>query len=133
MKKFIIDIMATTGISLVMLSLFAILNGAVFLCISSVFETLMANIVIHFGLIVTGKFESKYPILDSFLDVSFIVVVLIVFGKIFYWNSSTPVWILIIMAVIIYIIGCIIGTLYVRKDIKTINELLKKKKEKNKF
>ena len=132
MKKMIINIMATTGITLVVLALIGTLYGAKFLCISGVFQSLGANIVMHLGFILTGKFESKYPILEAILDISYTIVVLIIFGAVFNWYRSTPIWVLIIMAVIIYSFGCLISIFRMREDVKDINELLQKRKKRNK-
>ena len=130
MKKSILSIMATTGVTLVILSTIAILYGGRFLFIKTIFEILLANIIIHYGLKLTGKFESKYVILESIVNISFILIVLISFGYIFDWYISTPLEILVIMAVVVYIIGCIIGSIYVKEDIKTINALIKIRKVK---
>lgn len=127
MKKMIINVMATTGITLVILALIGTLYGAKFLFISGVFESLGANIVMHLGFIITGKFESKYPILEAILDISYTIVVLIIFGAVFNWYRSTPIWILIIMAVIIYSLGCLMSIFRMREDVKAINELLQKR------
>lgn len=127
MKKMIINVMATTGITLIILALIGTLYGAKFLFISGVFKSLGANIVMHLGLIITGKFESKYPILEAILDISYTIVVLIIFGAVFNWYRSTPIWILIIMAVIIYSFGCLMSIFRMREDVKAINELLQKR------
>jgi hypothetical protein len=127
MKKMIINVMATTGITLIVLALIGTLYGAKFLFISGVFQSLGANIVMHLGLIITGKFESKYPILEAILDISYTIVVLIIFGAVFNWYRSTPIWILIIMAVIIYSFGCLMSIFRMREDVKAINELLQKR------
>lgn len=132
MKKMIINIMATTGITLVVLALIGTLYGAKFLLISSVFQSLGANIVMYLGFILTGKFESKYPILEAILDISYIIVVLIIFGAVFNWYRSTPIWVLIIMAVLIYSFGCLISISRMREEVKDINELLQKRKKRNK-
>lgn len=132
MKKIIINIMATTGITLVVLALIGTLYGAKYLFISSVFQSLGANVVINLGLILTDKFESKNPILEALLDISYTIVVLIIFGAVFNWYSSTPIWILIIMAVFIYLSGCLISIFRMREDVKTINELLNKRRKQNK-
>lgn len=132
MKKMIMNIMTTTGITLVVLALIGTLYGAKFLFISGVFQSLGANIVMHLGFIITGKFESKYPILEAILDISYTIVVLIIFGAVFNWYRSTPIWILIIMAVIIYSLGCLMSIFRMREDVKVINELLQKRKKSNK-
>ena len=83
MKKKVVNIMATMGITLVVLALIGSIYGAKILCISSVFQVLGANIVIHFGFVLTSKFESKYLLLEAVLDISYSIVVLIIFGAIF--------------------------------------------------
>lgn len=127
MKKMIINVMATTGITLIVLALSGTLYGAKFLFISGVFQSLGANIVMHLGFIITGKFESKYPILEAILDISYAIVILIIFGAVFNWYKSTPIWILIIMAVIIYSFGCFMSIFRMGEEVKAINELLQKR------
>ncbi|MFA9464865.1 MAG: hypothetical protein ACERKN_11320 [Velocimicrobium sp.] len=124
MKRIIVNIMSTMGISLVILSMIGIFSGAQFLCIDSVFQLLGANIVIHLGLILTNKFESKYLVLESFLDISYIIGILLAFGFVFDWYSYTPTWVLVIMALVVYLIGCAIRIFRVREDVKIVNELL---------
>ncbi len=121
--------MATTGSALILLALFAgIINGRT-ITVRTFFEILGANIIIHCGLLFTHKFESDYAVLEFLLDISFVIVVLVVFGFVFQWFSSIPVWYLIIMAVVIYLFGFITNIVRIRKDAKEINELLKKRKE----
>lgn len=133
MKKMIINVMATTGITLIVLALIGTLYGAKLLFISGVFQSLGANIVMHLGLIITDKFESKYPILETILDISYTIIILIIFGAVFNWYRSTPIWVLIIMAVIIYSFGCFMSIFRMREDVKNINELLQKRKNTNKI
>ncbi len=127
MKKTVANIMATTGITLVVLALIGFLYGARFLFISSVFQSLGANMVIHLGFIITRRFESKYAIVEALLDITYTIVVLIISGAVFNWYTSTPIWILVIMAVFIYFFGCMIETVHMREDVKRINKLLQKR------
>lgn len=124
MKRIVVNIMSTTGISLVILALIGAFSGAGFLCIDSVFQVFAANVVIHLGLILTNKFESKYLVLESFLDISYTIVILLTFGLAFGWYPYTPVWVLAIMAVIVYLIGCASNIFRMREDVKIVNELL---------
>jgi hypothetical protein len=122
--------MATTGITLVILAVIAALYGARFIFVSSVFQSLGANIVIHLGYLLTGKFESEYAALESALDIGYTIVILIIFGYIFKWFSSTPIWILVIMAVVIYLFGMLLSIFRMREEINAINALLKKRNKK---
>lgn len=131
MKKLITNIMSTTGITLVVLSIIGTLSGARFLFISSVFQSLGANLVIHLGFLLTRRFESKYAALEIALDVSCIIGVLIMFGAAFDWFSNgTPIWILVIMAVVIYLLWFFLSLFRMREDIASINESLQKRNQK---
>lgn len=119
--------MTTTGITLVVLAIIGMLYGAKFLFISSVFESLGANTLIHLGLLLTKKFESKYFFIEAAVDLGYTIVILIISGAIFNWYTSTPTWILIIMAIVIYTFGCLINLFRVREDIKAINQMLEQR------
>ena len=130
-NKTIMNIMFTTGTALMLLAVFAVINGGKAIFVETFFQILGANIVIHLGLILTKKFESSYAILEFLLDISYTIVVLVVFGIVFNWYSSTPVWYLVIMAVVIYTFGVFINILRTQKDANELNKLLQKHKNKN--
>jgi len=129
-KKIIMNIMFTTCAALMLLAVFAVINGGKSLYLKTFFQILGANIVIHLGLILTKKFESTYAVLEFLLDVSYTIIVLVVFGIIFDWYSSTPIWYLVIMAVAIYAFGVFINIVRIRKEADELNKLLKKHKNK---
>jgi len=129
-KKIAAGSLMCTGAALVLLAIFigiAFPNGTIFL--NTVFEILGANIVINLGVIFTRKIESSYAILKYLLDVSYIIAILAVFGVIFDWYSTVPIWYLIVMAVAIYAFAVLTNIVRMRKDVKEINELLRKRKK----
>ena len=130
MRKIIVNILATTGIALVVLAVIAAIYDAKFLLINAVFQTLGATIVIHLGLLLTRKFESNYPLLEAAIDIAWTVPVLISAGAVFGWYSSTPIFVLIIMGAMIYLIGIVLRMVRVRADIAEINSLLQRRKQK---
>ncbi|WP_130863122.1 DUF3021 family protein [Bacilliculturomica massiliensis] len=127
MRKMIVNILCSTGITLLILAVLGTIFGAKFLFISSVFQSFIANIIIHIGLLFTHKFESNYAIFEIMLDIGYTVGIVIVCSTLFKWYSSTPIWTLIIMAVTIYFIGVLLSILQMRRDIEEINELLQKR------
>jgi hypothetical protein len=131
MKKAVINTMATTGAVLVVLTIFAVIIGAKVMYLHTILEILGANIVIHFGLFLTRKFESPYAVLAYFLDISYVIAVLVIFGLIFDWYSSVPVWVLVIIGVVVYLFGLITNMGRIRNDIKEMDELIQKRKKKN--
>lgn len=125
MKKITVHILCCTGITLIILAVIAAFLGARFLFISSVFESFLANIIIHAGLLLLHRFESQYALLEYTLDISYTVTVVLVSGAVFDWYRSTPIWMLVVMSVIIYLIGMLLGIFHMRKEIEEINHLLK--------
>jgi len=130
-KRTIMYIMVTTGMTLMLLAVFAVIIGGKSIYIHTFFEIFAANIVIHLGLILTKKFESSYAILEFLFDVSYMIVVLVAFGLIFNWFSSVPIWYLVIMAVAIYAFGTFINIARIRKEADELNKLLQKRKGKH--
>lgn len=131
MKKIAVNILCSTGITLIVLAAMAAIFGAKFLFISSVFQSLIANIIIHIGLLFTRKFESDYAILEYTLDIGYTTAIVLISGFVFNWYSSTPMWMLITMSAVIYLIGILLNTIRIRQDISEINELLKKRNSKS--
>jgi len=130
LKKTVSNIMFTTGASLVILAVFLKIIDSDINYVRTVLEIFGANIVINFGIFLIHKFEIRYVILEYLLDISSIIIVLVVSGAIFNWYSAIPVWLLIVMAVVIYLFVIITSITKIRKDTKEINELLQKRKEK---
>lgn len=127
MKKISANILCSTAITLIILAILGVISGAQFLLIHSVFQSFIVNFIIHIGLLLTHKFESSYAILELMLDIGYMVAVVIIFGAIFNWYSSTPIWVLAIMTTIIYFAGILLNMVQVRHEVEEINELLQKR------
>lgn len=128
MKKISVNILCSTAITLLILAILGAISGAQFLFINSVFQCFIVNIVIHIGLLFTHRFESNYAILEFMLDIGYMEAIVIIFGAIFNWYGSTPIWVLAIMTTIIYIMGVFLNMVQIRQEVKEINELLQKRK-----
>lgn len=125
MKHNIKNCLATTGMSLVLLAMVAVLYHARFLCIESVFQVLCANILIHAGLALLKQFESKYFIVEILAEIGYILGVLLIAGLLFGWYSSTPAWVLVLMGISVYFLGGLIGVFRIKEDVEYINHQLK--------
>jgi hypothetical protein len=122
--------MFVTGASLVILAVFSLLFKVEISFVPTIFEIFAANIVIILGLFLRMKFEIRNLILEYLVDISYIIAVLIVFGLIFNWYSAIPVWLLVVMAVVIYIFAMIFTVTKLKKDAEELNKLLYKHREK---
>ena len=130
MKNLVINIIFCTGIALVILALFFLFFGEEQMLVSTIFQIFGVNIIINIGVFLLHKIEIRYLILEYLIDISYIIAILVLFGYIFDWYSVTPVWVLVIMAVVIYIFVIIASIVNLRKKTEEINELLRKRNEK---
>lgn len=131
MRKFLVNIFATTGISFLLLSMIALFFRAKCIYLETVFQILGANIVVHLGLVVLRKLELKYAVIEAFLHIALVLFVLVVFGSIFHWFTSTPIGVLVTMGFVIYIVSAILNLFSMKRDAQEINALIKKRDSKS--
>lgn len=130
MKKYTVNIFATTGISLILLSFIALFFHAKCIYLQTIFQVSGANIIVHLGLLFLNKLEVKHTITEIALDIAFIMIMLILFGSVFNWFTSTPVWILVMMGFLIYIVSVILNLLYMKQEAQELNALITKRNSK---
>jgi len=124
MKKTIINMMFTTGTSIVGLTLYFVFIREERILVQTILQLFGANILIHLGLHIRDKFEIRNPLIESVVDNSIMITVLLVFGFVFGWFVKIPVWLLVILAIGLYIITVFITSSEVKKDIEKVNKLL---------
>lgn len=124
MKKTAVNILSTTGLTLILLAAVGIIFNARFLCIESVFQSTAVNIIIHIGLIITRKFESSYAVLEYALDIGWITAAVLIFGVVFDWYVSVPVWILTVMTLAVYFVCVVLSLVRANHEVNEINRLL---------
>ncbi len=129
MRKMILNIMATTGITLFLLAVIATCYSARFLCVESVFQSLFANVLMHLGIYGLSKPEFRYPIMESVLSIGYTIMVALICGKIFHWYESMPIGVLALMTMVVYLLGCWLSVIKLRKEVNDINILLQRRKE----
>lgn len=131
MKKWIVNLFATTGISFILLATIALFYKAQYLYIPTLFQTLGANIMIHICLLLLHRLELQYLILEVSLDISIVITTLIGFGAVFDWFSSTPILILIVMSFIMYGVSLILNLMSMKKEADEINALIQRRNKKH--
>jgi len=127
MKNIITNIMATTGLAVIVLAALVSALGFELYFTRTVLLIFAANIVVHLGLMLTRKFESKYLALEVLLDMAYTSAVLIIFGIAFDWFGATPVIILVAMAAAIQLVAVFLNIAHIKGETNTINKLLKKR------
>lgn len=128
-RSFIINVFTTTGLTLVILSSIAAAFGGSVLFVETIFQSLFANLLIHAGLILVNKLESRYFLLEYLYRVMYVLLVLIPCGYAYGWYSSTPLWMVILMGIGIYVIGSLIDVMQVQSQVQQINDQLKRRKQ----
>lgn len=124
MKKGVIHIFATTGISLVLLAIIATLYSAQFLCVKTVFQVFLANVVAHLIFLLMYKIEIKYFAVEVAVEIVLTVALSLLFGAIFNWYISTPLFVLVLMSIAIYMISIILNILHMKREADEINKLI---------
>ena len=131
MKKTIMNMMFTTGTSVIGLTLYFLIIQEERILIKTILQLFGANVLLHLALYLRYKFEIRNSILENIADNSIIIAVLLLFGFIFGWFVKVPVWLLIISCIGQYIITSIITVSKVKKDTEITNRLLNKLNEEN--
>jgi hypothetical protein len=129
-KKIILYVFASTGMVLFLLTIFVMFKENKYINASTILEIIAANTVISAGLFFTHKIEFRYAIFEFLFDIGFMVTVIVVSGIIFDWYSLIPVWVPLVIVLMVYILFYLLDIIRVRRDIKEINKMLQKLKEK---
>jgi hypothetical protein len=129
-KRIITYIFASTGAVLFLLTVFAMFKENKYINASTILEIIGANTVISTGLYFTHKIEFRYVLFEFLLDIGFMMAVIGLSGILFNWYSIIQAWIPLVIVLIVYILFYLLDIIRVRRDIKEINKLLQKLKDK---
>ncbi|MBD5548447.1 MAG: hypothetical protein HDQ97_13810 [Lachnospiraceae bacterium] len=127
MKKIIVNILATTGISLLLLSFVALSFHAKCIYLETVFQVFIVNAMSHLGIFLTHKIEFRNFFIEMILEIIFIIGELFVFGRLFNWFTSISIGLLVVMGVMIYIVSLFLNLLQMKQEAKEINLLIKRR------
>ena len=126
MKKIISNILATTGISLVTLALVATCYKGTVICIDTIFQVLGLNILVYIGLHFIECIEYPYSVLETGLKLSYIIVLVLIYGGMFGWYENLPGGVLILMTIGIFVVCVCLDTISLLGEVKSINVLIEK-------
>ena len=124
MKKMILNIMATTGITLVVLAIVGLCYDATVIFISAVFQALLLNVAIYMGIYIMDHFEYKYPIVETGLKLAYVFALVLASGWIFGWYVNMSVVVLWLMTIVIFGICVFLDIVSLIDEVKDINELI---------
>ena len=124
MKKIILNILATTGISLVVLALVASLYDGTLICIDTIFQVLGLNVVVYSGLHFMDYFEYRYPLLETGLKLLYAIILVLVSGWIWGWYSNLSGPVLVLMTIGIFVVCVCLDTISLLSEVKIINGMI---------
>lgn len=124
MKKMLLNIWATTGISLVVLALVATLYDGTLICIETVFQVLGLNILIYIGLFLLDCVEYRYAILGTVLKLMYTIALVLVGGFVWDWYANLPAAVLVIMTIGIFLVSVGLDAISLLGEVKSINGLI---------
>ena len=125
MKRNVVNILATTGISLLLLSIVALFFHASCIYLETVFQTFGVNAAVHLGILYIKKIELKSIFTETVLEITFIVCALLISGLLFQWYTSLSFLLLACMGVVTYMISLFLNFLQMKQEAKEINFLIK--------
>lgn len=124
MKKIVLNIMAMTGITLTILALVALCYDATVIFISAIFQALLLNVIIYIGLYILKRFEYRYPIVETFVKLAYVLILVLASGWFFGWYENMSAVVLGLMTLVIFVICVVLDAISLIDEVKDINGLL---------
>ena len=126
MKKMLTNIFATTGFSLVLLTVIAVFFKVQWLLLITIFQVLLANILIHLSLLIRQKWELQSVFLAAVTDIVIINGIVFLLSKVFSWNVGNLV--LLLIGSVLYLISRLLDLFYLNQEAREINLLIRKRR-----
>lgn len=125
MKKILTNIFATTGFSLILLAIIAVFFGVQWLLLITLFQVLLANVLIHLSLFIRQKWELQSVFLAAVTDIVIINGIVFLLSAVFSWNVGN--WVLLLIGLMVYLISCLLDLFYLNQEAHEINLLIRRR------
>lgn len=125
MKKILTNIFATTGFSLILLAVIAVFFGVQWLLLITLFQVLLANVLIHLSLFIRQKWELQSVFLATVTDIVIINGIVFLLSAVFSWNVGN--WVLLLIGLMVYLISCLLDLFYLNQEAHEINLLIRRR------
>ena len=113
---------STTAVTIFLIILAGIITGDDSVKMISLISAIVANLIIHLGLIGIRKISSVYYLLEMLLEFAYVLGVVLLTGFLSGWFLTTPVWVTLTITVIVFVAACLIDVVHINKDIEDINK-----------
>lgn len=125
MKKILTNIFATTGFSLILLAVIAVFFGVQWLLLITLFQVLLANVLIHLSLFIRQKWELQSVFWAAVTDIVIINGIVFLLSAVFSWNVGN--WVLLLIGLMVYLISCLLDLFYLNQEAHEINLLIRRR------
>lgn len=113
---------STAAVTIFLIMLAGIITGDDSVKMISLISAIVANLIIHLGLIGIRKISSVYYFLEMLLEFAYVLGVVLLTGFLSGWFLTTPVWVTLIITVVVFVAACLIDIVHINKDIEDINK-----------
>lgn len=125
MKDFIKNILISTAICVVIISIAGYFLQAQYLKFSAVFELLGINLLIHLLFYLLSEIDFKHWLIEIVLEFVCLNAIILVSRTLFHWNEFFSVALTILITTVIYIFAKLLDGIYIEKNSEDINEYIK--------
>lgn len=125
MKKWLVNVFATTGVSLLLLTLAALYLKAEWLLLVSIFQVFFLNGVIQLIILVIRQLEWRSFKVQVLVEIITIEGLTIGLGWLFHWNQPLM---LILIGFAVYMISQVLDLFDLSQEAREINLLIKKRR-----
>lgn len=113
---------STAAVTIFLIMLAGIITGDDSVKMISLISAIVANLIIHLGLIGIRKISSVYYFLEMLLEFAYVLGVVLLTGFLSGWFLTTPVWVTLTITVIVFVAACLIDVVHINRDIEDINK-----------
>lgn len=123
-KRRIAEILVTTALAIIGLSIVAVICHGRYLCVDTIFQIVFVNVLIHLGLWLFQNLECSYFYVEILGDLGIVLVILLPAGYLFSWFESISPFLLGVLGMVVYGVACLIEVIQIQNNLKKINRLL---------
>jgi hypothetical protein len=130
MKIFFQKLFVNFGLAILVINAFGILTSGEWAFTAYIIQLFFVILIIRLLILLTNKFQSRYPVLEYLLELGMVLAVVLGFGWLFGWYDIGYLWYMVATIVTVYAAVYAVGIGRTRRDVAFINEQIKKRKKK---
>lgn len=124
LKTFFTNCFTTLSLNIIALAVVSVVLKAPYILATTIFECLTAHLFIHATRMLMNYLNIKNDLLELIANFSVTLLIVLVFGYLFNWFISVPIWICILIVLFVYIAWFIFCEANTSRDIDFINKKL---------